>query len=64
MDIDLDTEELTYIYGQIDVNNDGDVTFEEFASYVWHFGEDDDEEKDEKERVHAVVKKRNEEQGK
>jgi Ca2+-binding EF-hand superfamily protein len=37
MSIDLDRDEIAYIFSQIDVDGSGDVTFEEFASYVWHF---------------------------
>jgi EF hand len=50
MGIDLNTDELEYIFKQIDVDNDGDVTFEEFATYVWHFGENDEDDDDDDEK--------------
>ncbi len=39
MGIDLEIEEIAYIFSQIDEDGSGEISFEEFASYVWHFGE-------------------------
>jgi len=55
MSIDLDTDEIAYIFSQIDIDNSGDVTFEEFASYVWNFDEKKGEKKGGKESTLATV---------
>ncbi|KAL4515542.1 hypothetical protein Ndes2526B_g03805 [Nannochloris sp. 'desiccata'] len=59
MNIDLDTDEMAYIFSQIDIDGSGDVTFEEFASYVWHFDEEKGGKKEKKEStvVPSEVKK-------
>jgi hypothetical protein len=50
MGIDLELDEIEYIFNQIDDDGSGEISFEEFASYVCNFDENDEKKKRELEK--------------